>query len=228
MPSKDYFYLKHTAFTLAEVLITLGIIGIVAALTIPTIVTAYQKQQTVEKLKKTYTTISQAVKQSEMDNGSVDTWDWGTAPGADVLAKFKIYWAPYLRIMKYCATYTECNYKDNNYYGPSGNSGPLVDADSRTAVELADGSILTVASFGYGTSNPINSIRIDLNGAKGPNMLSIDIFGFVLASTKGFMPEDYNISSSSINSQCSTSGLGCSAKIIVLDNWQIKDDYPWK
>jgi prepilin-type N-terminal cleavage/methylation domain-containing protein len=41
-------------FTLAEVLITLAVIGVVAALTIPTVVRNYQKTQTVTKLKKTY------------------------------------------------------------------------------------------------------------------------------------------------------------------------------
>lgn len=40
------------AFTLAEVLITLGIIGVVAALTLPSVITNYQKKQTVEQLKK--------------------------------------------------------------------------------------------------------------------------------------------------------------------------------
>ena len=42
------------AFTLAEVLITLGIIGIVAAMTLPTLIGKYQKKQTVTQLKKAY------------------------------------------------------------------------------------------------------------------------------------------------------------------------------
>ncbi|MBP7212243.1 prepilin-type N-terminal cleavage/methylation domain-containing protein, partial [bacterium] len=50
---------SKTAFTLAEVLITLGIIGIVAALTIPTLMNKSQKQQTVTALKKSYSTFSQ-------------------------------------------------------------------------------------------------------------------------------------------------------------------------
>ena len=64
-------------FTIAEVLITLGIIGIVAALTIPALVTGYQKNVTVESLKKVYSTLSQAVKLSEADNGFVSDWDIG-------------------------------------------------------------------------------------------------------------------------------------------------------
>ena len=45
--------IRRVAFTLAEVLITLGIIGIVAAMTIPTLIVNYQKKQTVSKLKQT-------------------------------------------------------------------------------------------------------------------------------------------------------------------------------
>lgn len=47
------------AFTLAEVLITLGIIGIVAAMTLPALIGKYQKNQTLTQLKKAYTEISQ-------------------------------------------------------------------------------------------------------------------------------------------------------------------------
>ena len=44
-------------FTLAEVLITLGIIGVVAAITIPNLMTHFQQEQTVTKLKKAYSVI---------------------------------------------------------------------------------------------------------------------------------------------------------------------------
>ena len=67
---------KNLAFTLAEVLITLGIIGIVAAMTIPTLIANYQKQQTVSKLKKFYSTINQAIKLSEVDNGFAAQWQY--------------------------------------------------------------------------------------------------------------------------------------------------------
>ena len=42
-------------FTLAEVLITLGVIGVVAAMTIPTMITNYEKKQTAIEVKKAYT-----------------------------------------------------------------------------------------------------------------------------------------------------------------------------
>ena len=52
--------MKNRAFTLAEVLITLGIIGVVAAMTLPTVVNKYKEKETVTKLKKFYSIISQS------------------------------------------------------------------------------------------------------------------------------------------------------------------------
>ena len=70
---------KHkvqVGFTLAEVLITLGIIGVVAAMTIPTLMTNYQKKSTATQLKKTYATISNAVRLSEEENGELSGWEF--------------------------------------------------------------------------------------------------------------------------------------------------------
>lgn len=50
-----------TAFTLAEVLIVLGIIGLIADMTIPTLISSTQESVAVAKVKKYYSTISQAV-----------------------------------------------------------------------------------------------------------------------------------------------------------------------
>ena len=55
------------AFTLAEVLITLGIIGVVAALTMPALIANYKKQQTIVQLKKAYTTLAQGFKLAQVD-----------------------------------------------------------------------------------------------------------------------------------------------------------------
>ena len=66
----------QVGFTLAEVLITLGIIGVVAAMTIPTLMTNYQKKSTATQLKKTYATISNAVRLSEEENGELSGWEF--------------------------------------------------------------------------------------------------------------------------------------------------------
>ena len=58
-------------FTLSEVLITLGIIGIVAALTIPSLVSAYQKHVVEEKLKQAYSILVKASRMAQVDPDSV-------------------------------------------------------------------------------------------------------------------------------------------------------------
>jgi len=65
------------AFTLAEVLITLGIIGVVAAMTMPVLMQNHKKQVTVARLKKAYNTISNAISLSEIDNGPMSDWPQG-------------------------------------------------------------------------------------------------------------------------------------------------------
>ena len=65
-----------SGFTLAEVLITLGIIGVVAALTMPALITNYQKQQTINTLKKSYSILQQAIKLSELKNDDTQYWEY--------------------------------------------------------------------------------------------------------------------------------------------------------
>lgn len=67
---------KHrSAFTLAEVLITLGIIGIVAALTMPALMANWRKQVVETRLKKFYSTMNQLILLSEVDNGPKEFWE---------------------------------------------------------------------------------------------------------------------------------------------------------
>lgn len=60
---------RKGAFTLAEVLITLGIIGVVAALTLPSLIQKYQEQVLENQLKKMYSTISQGIQKAMADDG---------------------------------------------------------------------------------------------------------------------------------------------------------------
>lgn len=64
------------AFTLAEVLITLGIIGVVSAMTIPSLIQSYKEKQTVVTLKKFYSTMSQAFNLAKSQG--VEPEDWAT------------------------------------------------------------------------------------------------------------------------------------------------------
>ena len=63
-------------FTLAEVLITIGIIGVVAAMTLPSVILNYQEKATMTKVKKAYSIINQAYQKASFDNsGTINTWN---------------------------------------------------------------------------------------------------------------------------------------------------------
>lgn len=78
-------------FTLAEVLITLGIIGIVAAITIPGLITKYRRSVVETKLKKFYSTMNQAIRHSIADNEDIvfpDDLDKNSSEHSDVALKW--------------------------------------------------------------------------------------------------------------------------------------------
>lgn len=83
------------AFTLAEVLITLGVIGIVCAITIPTLISNNQKRITETKLKAAYTLFSNTVSMSEISNGSSAFWDYNLSSEEYT----KKYFSPYLKVI---------------------------------------------------------------------------------------------------------------------------------
>ena len=66
------------AFTLAEVLITLTIIGVIAALTIPNLMQKWQDHADVQKVKQAYSILNNAFKLCVQENGTMDNWYWGT------------------------------------------------------------------------------------------------------------------------------------------------------
>src|SRR5574344_2705711 len=93
--------LKKAAFTLAEVLIVLGIIGVVAAFTIPVLIKNIQKEETLIKLKASYTQLYQTIKLSEVDNGPTSEWDRIKPRDSDeLLSWFNTYLAKYLKYTK--------------------------------------------------------------------------------------------------------------------------------
>lgn len=216
---------KFSGFTLSEVLITLGIIGVVAALTMPNLIVNYQKQQTVTQLKKAYSTVQQALKLSEIDNGSMEDWNYQLSA--------KDFYNKYLK--NYIKSYQEVPQSEIKkrviYRFVNGN--PLLTAENGTlgndnsfTAKINDGIFISVDAF-YPTYKT-RSIIFDLNGFAKPNQYGKDVFLFTIRP--GGIPINYSEPDkdnvSQMWSSCYDSGYGCGPKIIH-DGWKIADDYPW-
>lgn len=239
-PLTTHHSLKKVAFTLAEVLITLGIIGVVAALTLPTVIQNYRKQKTVAQLQKTYSTVNQALLQSIAENGDYSGFDKAADDIGDE-AYFKKYWLPYFKGATICNERNRCGYgrmgtaASSFYflngtlaggYGVSGNPLTITAIHyGRSTIMLPDGSVVIYFN-GFGDNNQNRSnqvwIFIDVNGGKEPNAFGKDVFLFDRNDKGVIVPRCKNLTIEQVNSDCSKTGKGeCCAQKIINDGWKI-------
>lgn len=241
--------IKLRAFTMAEVLITLGIIGIVAAMTLPSLIGNYQKKQTAIQLKKFYSVMQQAIITSELQNGEVKYWNFKIGGNKNTEIFTNTYLTPYLKIIK---TYMPEDFPDDIHYtclnGNNCDSYGEVKNNNPKLV-LADGTMILATD--YVEARDINNniipainIIVDINGFKKPNQYGRDIFAFSIQPDFGFIPAGIGYTSAMQVAQQTynrdwflTGGQerGCNRKqngfycagLIMTDGWEIKDDYPW-
>ena len=188
----SHFSRKCTAFTLAEVLITLGIIGIVAAITLPTIINNYRVKVLENQFRKADSLLQQAFRKSVNELGYTDVSEF-TIPGSPTHQYFtqekwaqlqveaqelnKI-WLSQFKIIK-TVTGTEKARKGIKCYNFFGNVLPGHWGCFQTAYMLADGMSIRPVSAQYGGINHPGQItfEFDTNGPyKGPNRMGYDIF----------------------------------------------------
>ena len=227
--------MKNWGFTLAEVLITLGVIGVVAALTLPQVIQQYKRVEVETKLKRVYSIMNQAILKSENVNGSQEYWECLTS-ASGFTSK---YITPYLNDYM---TKTITAYGGNNQL-----------------IYLNDGSLLIAKGGGCGYDFYFypNSYNFDTNTfntqdengvfkSQRPDC-GITFFAFryayksshardIFHKQRGFEP--YKVDLESIDKQSLTSGtyLGCNknatnknycAALIQLNGWKIPKDYPF-
>lgn len=215
-------------FTLAEVLIVLGIIGVVAEMTIPTLIINTNEKVTIVAVKKAFSTLSQAYNMAVTENGTPDAWGLTTdSAGANKLGGYII---PYLRIIKNCETTQNAGCFANFYKSLIGFGGPAPDSDTGLyKILLADGisvgmRVMDVnCAQNWGDSLALNTIcgkfSIDTNGLKGPNITGKDYFEFYFTKN-GVVPTgsiaEYVVTFD--NSCLTLGGHGCAAWVIYNDN----------
>lgn len=159
--------------TLAEVLITLGIIGVVCAITIPSLMQNIQDKQFKEAAKEAFSKASWAVQQMKIDEGGSLNYYYSTNN------KFKPVFIKYFKIAKDCGIVT-----DNNLCVPSATSSTIYHSltNQQTSTTLMDnGQFITLDGMFWGIENNSNYliITVDVNGyTNGPNIFGRDTYMF--------------------------------------------------
>ena len=225
----------HTAFTLAEALITLGIIGVVAAMTLPAVINNSRNKQLEAGLKRSYSVISQALDQYQAETGERITIE---NQGSHTLKPI---------LMRYLKTVQDCGFgadEANKSCIPNKNYLPEEDrADARAyrtyngkseiqmtlfddgQFVLNDGSLILIENIiGYNRLY----ISVDVNGYnKNPNRLGQDLFMFQIDSKGTLLPmgvkgtnyynaaDDYCSPASTTN----LNGAGCTYKALTDKNY---------
>ncbi len=224
----NYNLNKINAFTLAEILITLGIIGVVIAITMPALIANTKKQEIEARLKKFYAEINQAVVLSQNEYGDPSGWDsWNindpqTQTYEANLAFLQKYFLAHLKT-------TNVKRCENNY----------------VCVTLANGSMF---SYGYDnfTFYPLAKIHEEPNKEyQGKNCFAFIIapegHNFGNTNGKGVQPYvgswngDYNRLFTSPVYGCTANKVSCGniknkycTKIIQMNGWKIPKEYPIK
>lgn len=193
--------MNKKAFTLAEVLITLGIIGVVAALTMPVLIANYKNKVFITKTKKVYSNIQNAIIMAQQDSGNIGDNEF-LFNVSDGYLKVTENFAKYINGATVCQSDERCKevvhqikYADSPVYDSSGNANefklgaPLImlnDGSTLKVKELIPNCDYTRTETHYEENGQSqtgqNHVRycalvyFDINGAKLPNQFGQDAF----------------------------------------------------
>ena len=223
-------------FTLAEVLITLVIIGVIAALTIPALMNKTNEQETVVAVKKAYSVISQAYQRVIAENGEINPQNLFSEDSKRSEFVGKLF-AKQMNVQKVCglSTNEDCFALETYKYFDGVEFSAFNEAGNDYKFRLSDGMSVGIYIFSdyenYGNSDMLSSIigyaYFDVNGDKKPNTLGKDTFTFLLTKY-GVLPLGTADDTSFPFSSCYTTGHGCAAWVIAKGNMDyLHKDVSW-
>ncbi|MBR1680966.1 type II secretion system protein [bacterium] len=190
------------AFTLAETLIVMGIIGVVAALTLPNLNSSTGDKEKVVKVKKAYTELQDAVARAKIVYGSLNE---------ERIIEF-------LKITKNCGnTGSGCTQNYILSLNGTKKNESMQDCGYRSEVGysyiMADGMSLGIAGY-------TDCLAIDIDGPnKGSSTEGKDIFYFSLDSKTGEVtPSGMQFTDAQLKESCFKTGASCTGWVIQNEN----------
>ena len=225
---------KRNAFTLAEVLITLGIIGIVAAMTLPVLTKKYHESVTINAVQASYSLLQNAYLNLVNDYGSPE--NWSSQSYVSVMSEnYLNLFAKQLKFSKLCGRDITKTCLGNRYVTLSGSLSDIQDSMTTSARGiLSNGNLIvfyiTQANCNRNLGNTkllqnvCGWVFVDINGQRKPNKIGEDGFYFWI-SKYGMVPigtPDETFEVTSFKTSCSDLsshyGWGCSAWLLINKN----------
>ena len=213
---------KAFAFTLAETLIVMGIIGVVAALTIPNLSSSTADKEKVAKVKKIYSNINDAMGRAEAVYGPVEEWFQNDTTETAQSTRFGERVSEFMKVSKTCGTSSKgCFTSGAVKNGISGTADSMEAGSSFYKIITADG---TAISFRYANVNSNDKrlvIHVDIDGAqKGSYTLGKDVFEFqrYLGSERSYIEPAGESWDSNFSACISLKNSACTHWIIANDN----------
>lgn len=209
----------NNGFTLAEVLITLGIIGVIAALTIPALLNSTNDSELKNAAKKEYSTLNQAAIQVLQDIGGSFLAVTSSTDNNAIANAFN----PYLKTLTTCQDPVNkgiCWHQDTSWHYLNGSAIGGGDAFESYYLNPASGAVLldgTYVRYVVNSNCWLNNcgyILFDVNGSKNPNKVGKDIYGIVLRTDH---LEPYGAPGQLYNGTCTSTdtGYGCLNEVIL-------------
>lgn len=197
---------------------TIDVIGVVAVMTLPTVIGNYKKKITVNSLKQSYVFLHSIRQRASVDYGDMSSWDVFDDEDMTPEEVVSKYFVPYIKGSK-----VKLEVKELRQYIIHWMDGSDVSLYLATSFMSPQGYYYHVNKVG----TLFYYIYIDINGKKRPNIVGKDVF-IVLFDKNGIRFDDRNFVNN-VSKHCmigSGNGSQCGAKI-ERDGWEIKDDYPW-
>lgn len=168
---------KLVAFTLAETLIVMGIIGIVSALTIPNLNSSTGEKEKIVKVKKLYQNMTDALGRAQAVYGPVDEWKQLDSTQTAQTTRFGDRLSEFMKVSKNCGVDT------NKGCFPTSSGAVLQDSNNTVyKMVLADGSLVGI-DLNYSAS--IAGIFIDIEKAgKGTHYATESVFFFSIKNNE--------------------------------------------
>ena len=205
---------RFLAFTLAETLIVMGIIGIVSALTLPNLNSSTGEKEKVAKVRKLYQNFNDAIGRAQAVYGPVEEWENLDSEASAKRIRFGERLTEFMKVSKNCGTAANQGCFAKTTKKLSGGNYTMNDSSQLYKFILADGTSVLINS---------GNVLVDIDGPnKGKNQWGIDLFSFNLNEDKtAYMPTAYKNSFDEVLTNLKPSsgtGTSGSAWVINYDN----------